>query len=68
MDPALTGAVPQLLHPARDRLSRCGNEVHEENGGDEPRRARRVRRLALGLAVFSLLMYFMYYLAGYLVR
>jgi hypothetical protein len=42
--------------------------VHEENGGEEPRRARRVRRLALGLAVFSLLMYFMYYLAGYLVR
>ncbi len=40
------------------------------NGASEgdPARARRVRRLAFVLAAVSLLIYFVYYLAGYLVR
>jgi hypothetical protein len=39
-------------------------------GGDEedPERTKRILRLALRLAAFSILIYFVYYLAGYLVR
>jgi hypothetical protein len=63
MDAALARAVPQLHDTARDRLS----AVNDGNG-DDPARVRRIRRLAFGLAAVSVVIYFVYYLAGYLLR